>query len=207
MNDELIIERHGPVARLDRQPAGSAQCAQHRDHSANCANAARPVAGSLGAGFRAHRRRRSRLRFGRRRAEFREQLATPEVGLELRCGCGTAAIGAARGTAAGHRQNSGPRGRKRHYRGRFLRFSHCRADGEIRHSGRQIRFPCSPFPTRCDWCNLSAPAKAKWLLMTGQLIEAPEAQAIGLVDQVVDAGASRCDSRTRWQPRWRRMRR
>jgi enoyl-CoA hydratase len=29
--------------------------------------------------------------------------------------------------------------------------------------------------------------KAKWLLMTGQLIEAPEAQAIGLVDQVVDA--------------------
>jgi enoyl-CoA hydratase/carnithine racemase len=30
-------------------------------------------------------------------------------------------------------------------------------------------------------------AQAKWLLMTGQLIEAPAAQAIGLVDQVVDA--------------------
>ena len=32
-------------------------------------------------------------------------------------------------------------------------------------------------------------AKAKWLLMTGQLgrIEAPEARAIGLIDQVVDA--------------------
>ena len=29
-------------------------------------------------------------------------------------------------------------------------------------------------------------AKAKWLLMTGQLIEAPEARTIGLVDHVVD---------------------
>jgi enoyl-CoA hydratase/carnithine racemase len=35
---------------------------------------------------------------------------------------------------------------------------------------------------------LIGPAQAKRLLMTGQLIEAPEAMAIGLIDQVVDAG-------------------
>ena len=38
-------------------------------------------------------------------------------------------------------------------------------------------------------------AKAKWLLMTGGLIEAPEAQSIGLIDQVVEAAATRCDGR------------
>ena len=50
-----------------------------------------------------------------------------------------------------------------------------------RNSGSLL--PCRIF---CDWCNSSGPAKAKWLLMTGQLIEAPEAQAIGLIDEVVE---------------------
>jgi enoyl-CoA hydratase/carnithine racemase len=35
---------------------------------------------------------------------------------------------------------------------------------------------------------LIGPARAKRMLMTGELIEAPEALAIGLIDQVVDAG-------------------
>jgi len=38
---------------------------------------------------------------------------------------------------------------------------------------------------------LVGPAKAKWLLMTARLIEAPEALAIGLVDQVVEREALR----------------
>jgi enoyl-CoA hydratase/carnithine racemase len=44
----------------------------------------------------------------------------------------------------------------------------------------------APVPDTLRLVQLVGPAKAKWLLMTGQLIEAPEAQAIGLVDQVVE---------------------
>ena len=44
----------------------------------------------------------------------------------------------------------------------------------------------APVPDTLRLVQLVGTAKAKWLLMTGQLIEAPEAQAIGLIDQVVE---------------------
>jgi enoyl-CoA hydratase/carnithine racemase len=44
----------------------------------------------------------------------------------------------------------------------------------------------APVPDTLRLVQLIGPAKAKWLLMTGGLIEAPEALAIGLVDQVVE---------------------
>ena len=43
----------------------------------------------------------------------------------------------------------------------------------------------APVPDTLRLVQLVGPAKAKWLLMTGALIEAPEAQAIGLIDEVV----------------------
>jgi enoyl-CoA hydratase/carnithine racemase len=45
----------------------------------------------------------------------------------------------------------------------------------------------APLPDVLRLVQLIGPAKAKWLLMTGALIEAPQAQAIGLVDEVVAA--------------------
>jgi enoyl-CoA hydratase/carnithine racemase len=44
----------------------------------------------------------------------------------------------------------------------------------------------APVPDTLRLVQLVGPAKAKWLLMTGHLIEAPQAQAIGLVDEVVE---------------------
>jgi enoyl-CoA hydratase/carnithine racemase len=44
----------------------------------------------------------------------------------------------------------------------------------------------APLPDTLRIVQLVGPAKAKWLLMTGRLIEAPEALAIGLIDQVVE---------------------
>jgi enoyl-CoA hydratase/carnithine racemase len=44
----------------------------------------------------------------------------------------------------------------------------------------------APLPDTLRLVQLVGPAKAKWLLMTGRLIEAPEALAIGLIDQVVE---------------------
>jgi enoyl-CoA hydratase len=44
----------------------------------------------------------------------------------------------------------------------------------------------APVPDTLRLVQLIGPAKAKWLLMTGRLIEASEALAIGLVDQVVE---------------------
>jgi enoyl-CoA hydratase len=45
----------------------------------------------------------------------------------------------------------------------------------------------APVPDTLRLVQLLGPAKTKWLLMTGELIEAPQAEAIGLVDRVVDA--------------------
>lgn len=45
----------------------------------------------------------------------------------------------------------------------------------------------APVPDTLRLVHLLGPTKSKWLLMTGELIEAPEAEAIGLVDRVVDA--------------------
>lgn len=45
----------------------------------------------------------------------------------------------------------------------------------------------APIPDTLRLVQLIGPAKTKWLLMTGQLIEASQAKAIGLIDEVVDA--------------------
>jgi enoyl-CoA hydratase/carnithine racemase len=44
----------------------------------------------------------------------------------------------------------------------------------------------APLPDTLRLVQLIGPAKAKWMLMTGALIEARQAQAIGLIDQVVE---------------------
>jgi len=44
----------------------------------------------------------------------------------------------------------------------------------------------APVPDLLRLVDLVGPAKARWLLMTGRLVEAPEALAIGLIDQVVE---------------------
>lgn len=44
----------------------------------------------------------------------------------------------------------------------------------------------APVPDTLRLVQLVGPAKAKWLLMSGELIEAPEALAIGLIDRVVE---------------------
>ncbi len=46
----------------------------------------------------------------------------------------------------------------------------------------------APVPDTLRLVQLVGPAKAKWLLMTGTLIEAEEARAIGLIDEVVETG-------------------
>ncbi len=48
-----------------------------------------------------------------------------------------------------------------------------------------------PVPDLLRLVQLVGPGKAKWLLMTGALVEASEARAIGLVDQVVERGRLR----------------
>lgn len=45
----------------------------------------------------------------------------------------------------------------------------------------------APIPDTLRILELIGPAKTKWMLMTGQLIEAPQARDIGLIDQVVEA--------------------
>ena len=45
----------------------------------------------------------------------------------------------------------------------------------------------APVPDTLRLVQLVGPAKAKWLLMTGALIEAPQAREIGLIDEIVEA--------------------
>jgi enoyl-CoA hydratase/carnithine racemase len=47
----------------------------------------------------------------------------------------------------------------------------------------------APVPDTLRLVQLIGPAKAKWMLMTGRLMEAPQALQIGLIDQVVEANA------------------
>jgi enoyl-CoA hydratase/carnithine racemase len=118
--------------------------------------------------------------------EFREQLATPE--LALRYDAAAEQLQAALREAPqpviamiqGHAVGSGT-----------LVAASC----DFRIAVRTAKFGIpvakfgfiAPVPDTLRLVQLLGPAKAKWLLMTGALIEAPEAQAIGLVDQVVDA--------------------
>jgi len=61
----------------------------------------------------------------------------------------------------------------------------------------------APVPDTLRLVQLVGPAKAKWLLMTGELIKAQEAQAIGLIDRSSSLRNSRHRSTPlslRWQP-------
>jgi enoyl-CoA hydratase/carnithine racemase len=186
MNDELLIERKGPVAWLTI----------NRPEVRNALNLA--ITGRLveaigtlsrdravrvvvltGAGDRA-------FVSGADIGEFREHLATPE--LALRYDEAAERLQAALREAPqpviamiqGHAVGSG-----------MLVAASC----DFRIAVRTAKFGVpvakfgfiAPIPDTLRLVQLIGPAKAKWLLMTGALIEAPEAQAIGLVDEVVDA--------------------
>jgi enoyl-CoA hydratase len=185
MENELIIERHGPVARLtvNRPAVRNAlsiaiiqQIAQalrdlSRDRSVR-------VFVLTGAGDRV-------FVSGADVTEFREQLASPESALNY--------------DAAAERLQSALREVPQPVIARIQ--GHAVGTGTIvaascdfRIAVSTVKFgiPVAKFgflatvPDTLRLVQLVGTAKAKWLLMTGQLIEAPEAQAIGLVDQVAD---------------------
>ena len=117
--------------------------------------------------------------------EFREALATPESALDYDAGCEElqSALRAVPqpviAMIQGHAVGSG-----------CIVAASC----DFRIAVRRAKFGIpvakfgfvAPLPDTLRLVQLIGPAKAKWLLMTGALIEAPEAQAIGLIDQVVE---------------------
>lgn len=185
MNNELIIERHGGVARLTvNRP--QVRNALSLEITRRLAQAVRDLSRDravrvfvlTGAGDRV-------FISGADVREFREQLATPESALsydaaaeELQSALREvpqpviAMIG-------GHAVGSG---------------TIVAASCDFRVAVRKAKFGIpvakfgflAPVPDTLRLVQLVGPAKAKWLLMTGALIEAPEAQAIGLVDQIVE---------------------
>lgn len=186
MNDELIIERHGPVAwltvnRPEVRNALSLEITQRIARTLRQLSRDRTVRVFVltGAGDRV-------FVSGADVREFREQLATPESAL----GYDAAAEelqSALRETPqpviamiGGHAVGSG---------------TIVAVSCDFRIAVRTAKFGIpvakfgfiAPVPDTLRLVQLVGPAKAKWLLMTGQLIEAPEAQAMGLVDEVVDA--------------------
>jgi len=185
MNNELIIERHGPVAWLivNRPEVRNALSLQMTQR---IAQTLRELSRDLsvrvfvltGAGDRV-------FISGADVREFREQLATPEDALRY-----DAVAEQLQSTLRevpqpviamiqGHAVGSG---------------TIVAASCDFRIAIRTAKFgiPVAKFgflaavPDTLRLVQLVGPAKAKWLLMTGQLIEAPEAQAIGLIDQVVE---------------------
>ncbi len=185
MNDELIIERDGPVARLtvnrpEVRNALSIEITQRLAQAVRDLSRDRAVRVFVltGAGDRV-------FISGADVREFREQLATPESALrydaaaeELQSALREvpqpviAMIG-------GHAVGSG---------------TIVAASCDFRIAVRKAKFGIpvakfgflAPVPDTLRLVQLVGPAKAKWLLMTGALIEAPEAQAIGLVDQIAE---------------------
>jgi enoyl-CoA hydratase/carnithine racemase len=185
MDSELIVERDGPVARLivnrpDVRNALSLQITQRL--AQEIGNLARDRAVRVlvltGTGDRV-------FVSGADVREFREHLATPETALAYDAAAErlqSALREAPKPVIAmiqGHAVGSG---------------TIVAASCDFRISVRTAKFGIpvakfgfiAPVPDTLRLVQLVGPAKAKWLLMTGQLIEAPEAQAIGLVDQVVE---------------------
>lgn len=185
MDNELIIERHGAVARLTvNRPAVrnalsiaiTQQIAQtlrdlSRDRSVR-------VFVLTGAGDRV-------FVSGADVTEFREQLGSPESAL-------------AYDTAAEQLQSAlreVPQPVIARIQGHAVGSGTIvAASCDFRIAVRTAKFgiPVAKFgflatvPDTLRLVQLVGTAKAKWLLMTGDLIEGPEALAIGLVDQVVD---------------------
>jgi enoyl-CoA hydratase/carnithine racemase len=185
MNSELIVERDAPVARLivnrpDVRNALSLQITQRLAQEIRdlARDRAVRVLVLTGAGDRV-------FVSGADVREFREHLATPESAL--------AYDGAAEQLQSALRESPKPV--------IAMIQGHAVGSGTIvaascdfRIAVRTAKFGIpvakfgfiAPVPDTLRLVQLVGPAKAKWLLMTGQLIEAPEAQAIGLVDQVVE---------------------
>jgi len=186
MNSELIVERNGPVARLTvNRPevrnalsiAVTQQLAQAlRDLSRD--RAVR-VFVLTGAGDRV-------FVSGADVREFREQLATPESALQYDATAEQLQSALRQvpqpviARIQGHAVGSG---------------TIVAASCDFRIAVRTAKFGIpvakfgflAPVPDALRLVQLVGTAKARWLLMTGQLIEAAEAEKIGLVDQVVDA--------------------
>jgi enoyl-CoA hydratase/carnithine racemase len=185
MNDELIIEQDGAVARLtvnrpEVRNALSIGIVQRIAQTLRGLSRDRAVRVFVltGAGDRV-------FISGADVREFREQLATPESALSY--------------DAAAEQLQSALREVPQPVIARIQ--GHAVGSGTIvaascdfRIAVRTAKFgiPVAKFgflasvPDTLRLVQLVGPAKAKWLLMTGQLIEAPEAQAIGLIDQVVE---------------------
>ncbi len=185
MDNELIIERHGAVARLTvNRPA--VRNALSIAITRRIAQALRDLSQDrsmrvfvlTGAGDRV-------FVSGADVTEFREQLASPESALNY--------------DAAAEQLQSALREVPQPVIARIQ--GHAVGSGTIvaascdfRIAVRSAKFgiPVAKFgflatvPDTLRLVQLVGTAKAKWLLMTGQLIEAPDAQAIGLVDQVVE---------------------
>jgi enoyl-CoA hydratase len=185
MNDELIIEQDGAVARLtvnrpEVRNALSIGIVQRIAQTLRGLSRDRAVRVFVltGAGDRV-------FISGADVREFREQLATPESALSY--------------DAAAEQLQSALREVPQPVIARIQ--GHAVGSGTIvaascdfRIAVRTAKFGIpvakfgflAPVPDTLRLVQLVGPAKAKWLLMTGQLIEAPEAQAIGLIDQVVE---------------------
>ncbi len=186
MDNELIIERRGPVVRLtvnrpEVRNALSIAITQRIAQTLRDLSRDRTVRVFVltGAGDRV-------FVSGADVTEFREQLTTPEQALNYDATAEQlqAALRAVPqpviARIQGHAVGSG---------------SIVAASCDFRIAVRTAKFgiPVAKFgflatvPDTLRLVQLVGTAKAKWLLMTGQLVEAPEARAIGLIDQVVDA--------------------
>jgi enoyl-CoA hydratase len=185
MNNELIVERRGPVAwltvnRPEVRNALSLEITQRLAQTVRDLSRERTLRVFVltGAGDRV-------FVSGADVREFREHLATPESALsydavaeQLQSALREApqpVIAMIQGHAVG---------------GGTIVAASC--DFRIAVSTAKFGIPVAkfgflaPVPDTLRLVQLVGPAKAKWLLMTGELIKAQEAQAIGLIDQVVE---------------------
>jgi enoyl-CoA hydratase len=185
MSGEVLIERHGAVARLtvnrpDVRNALSLAVMERLATAVHDLSADRAVRVIVltGAGDRV-------FVSGADVREFRQHLATPHAALKY--------------DAAAEQLQSALRQAPQPVIARIQ--GHAVGSGTIvaascdfRIAVRTAKFGIpvakfgflAPVPDTLRLVQLVGTAKAKWLLMTGQLIEAQEAQKIGLVDEVVD---------------------
>jgi enoyl-CoA hydratase len=186
MSDELIVEKRGPVAwltinRPDVRNALGLAITREIASTLRALSQDRSVRVFVltGAGDRA-------FVSGADVREFTEHLATPETALrydtaaeQLQSALRTVpqpVIAMIQGHAIGS--------------GTIVAMS---CDFRIAVRTAKFGIPVAKFgfiasiPDTLRLAQLVGPAKAKWLLMTAQLIEAPQAQGFGLIDQVVDA--------------------
>jgi enoyl-CoA hydratase len=185
MNNELMVERHGPVAwltvnRPEVRNALSLEITQRIAETLRELSRDRTLRVFVltGAGDRV-------FVSGADVREFREQLATPESALRYDAAAEQLQSALREvpqpviAMIQGHAIGSG---------------TIVAASCDFRIAVRTAKFGIpvakfgfiAPVPDTLRLVQLVGPAKAKWLLMTGQLIEAPEAQAIGLIDEVVE---------------------